>query len=81
MGSPRSSSPKTRVLVVAHEGRHPIHMLVSSVEMPILAKTTVEGKGYSRGRFPVSRFLVMSIRCKLLRFETHNGNSPDSRFP
>ena len=48
--------------------------------LPISARFTLEGKGYSRGRCPVSRFPWICIRTKLFRFLTHNGNSPDSRL-
>ena len=73
-GRPRFSSPMTTVLVVAHEGRHPINLFPP----PMVALVTLEGKGFSRGRCPVSRFPWMENCVKLLRSSTHNGNSPDS---
>ena len=77
-GSPRFSSPLTAAVAVAHEGIHPIHM----PPPPMVALVTLEGKGYSRGRCPVSRFPWMEKCVKLPRFSTHRGNSPDSRlFP
>ena len=47
---------------------------------PMVAEVTLEGKGYSRGRCPVSRFPWIRRSVKLPRFLTHNGNSPDSRL-
>ena len=47
---------------------------------PMVAEVTLAGKGYSRGRCPVSRFPWMENCVKLLRSLTHNGNSPDSRL-
>ena len=76
MGRPRFSSPLTAVFVVAHEGRHPMNLLPP----PMDAEVILEAKGLSRGRCPVSRFPWMLKRVKLLRFSTHNGNSPDSRL-
>ena len=73
-GKARSSSPRTALLEVAHEGTHPIHM----PPPPMVALVTLEGKGYSRGRCPVSRFPWMVKSVKLPRFSTHKGNSPDS---
>ena len=40
----------------------------------------LEGRGYSSGRCPVSRFPWMENCCKLPRFSIHNGNSPDRRL-
>ena len=74
MGRPRFSSPKTGVFVVAHEGTHPMKLFPP----PMVAEVTLEGKGFSRGRCPVSRFPWMVNNVKLLRSSTHNGNSPDS---
>ena len=74
LGSPRSSSPTTALVAVAHEGTHPIHI----PPPPMVAEVTLEGKGYSRGRCPVSRFPWMEKCVKLFRFSTHRGNSPDS---
>ena len=83
-GRSRFSSPLTALVAVAHEGIHPIHMFPppvgSPATLPISARATLEGKGYSRGRCPVSRFRWMLNSHKLLRFSTHNGNSPDSRL-
>ena len=45
---------------------------------PMVAEVTLEGKGLSRGRCPVSRFPWMVNSRKKLRSLTHNGNSPDS---
>ena len=73
-GRARSSSPMTALLEVAHEGTHPIHM----PPPPMVAEVTLEGKGYSKGRCPVSRFPWMEKCVKLFRFSTHRGNSPDS---
>ena len=73
-GKARSSSPMTALVSVAHPGTHPIHL----PPPPMVAEVTLEGKGYSRGRCPVNRFPWMVTRCKLLRFSTHRGNSPDS---
>ena len=60
LGRPRFSSPMTALLEVAHPGIHPIHMFSAPVgspaTLPILAPVTPDGKGYSRGRCPVSRF-------------------------
>ena len=75
-GRSRFSSPLTTVLVVAHEGIHPMNMLPP----PMVALVTLEENGYSRGKCPVSRFPWILICCKLFRFSTHNGNSPDSRL-
>ena len=91
LGRPRFSSPLTTVLVVAHEGRHPMNMFPPPmVALPVsvapggLARMTtlltLAGKGYSRGRCPVRRFPWMSITRKTLWSSTHNGNSPDSRL-
>ena len=55
LGRPRFSSPRTALLEVAHEGRHPMNMLVSP-ELPMAAPRILEGRGYSRGRCPVRRF-------------------------
>ena len=52
----------------------------SPTTLPISARFTLEGKGYSRGKCPVSRFPWIWIRTKLPMFSTHNGNSPDSRL-
>ena len=70
----RFSSPMTALLEVAHPGTHPIHI----PPPPMVAEVTLEGKGYSRGRCPVSRFPWMEKCVKLPRFSTHCGNSPDS---
>ena len=87
-GRSRFSSPLTALVPVAHEGRHPMNMLPPPmVALPTKVKpgTTITllilaGKGYSRGRYPVSRFPWMLKTRKLFRFLTHNGNSPDSRL-
>ena len=76
LGSPRFSSPLTAVLEVDHEGRHPMNM----PPPPMVALVTLEEKGFSRGRCPVSRFPWMRIRAKRFMSLTHNGNSPDSRL-
>ena len=47
---------------------------------PMVAEVTLEGKGYSKGRCPVSRFPWMEKFVKLPRFSTHRGNSPDIRL-
>ena len=74
-GKARFSSPVTGASgSVAHPGTHPIHL----PPPPMVAEVTLEGKGYSRGRCPVIRFPWMENCCKLPRFSTHNGNSPDS---
>ena len=52
LGRPRFSSPTTALLEVAHEGRHPMNM----PPPPMVAEVTLDGKGYSKGRCPVSRF-------------------------
>ena len=44
----------------------------------MVAEVTLEGKGYSKGRCPVSRFPWMEKCVKLFKFSTHRGNSPDS---
>ena len=75
-GNGRFSSPLTALVAVAHEGRHPMNM----PPPPMVAEVTLEGKGYSKGRCPVSRFPWMEKCVKLPRFSTHNGNSPDSRL-
>ena len=85
-GKGRFSSPLTALVVVAHEGIHPMNMLpppMVALPLRVAPGTTITllilaGKGYSRGRYPVSRFWWMVTRNKLLRFLTHNGNSPDS---
>ena len=64
LGRSRFSSPLTALVAVAHEGRHPMNMLPPPmVALPTKVKpgTTITllilaGKGYSRGRCPVSRF-------------------------
>ena len=65
LGRPRFSSPMTILLEVAHEGIHPMNMLpppmvaLPTRETPKIDVTTLlilAGKGYSRGRCPVSRF-------------------------
>ena len=76
-GRPRFSSPVMAVFVVAHEGMHPMNLLPP----PMVAEVTLEGKGFSRGRCPVSRFPWMENCVKLLMSSTHNGNSPDSWLP
>ena len=88
LGRPRFSSPLTTVFVVAHEGRHPMNLLpppmvaLPTRETPAITTTllTLAGKGYSRGMCPVSRFPWILKSVKLLRFSTHDGNSPDSRL-
>ena len=63
-GKARSSSPMTILFAVAHEGRHPMNMLpppmvaLPTRETPKVTTTLLilAGKGYSRGRCPVSRF-------------------------
>ena len=55
LGRPRFSSPATAVFVVAHEGRHPMNLFPP----PMVAEVTLEGKGFSRGKCPVSRFSWM----------------------
>ena len=87
LGRPRFSSPMTTLVVVAHEGRHPMNMFPPPmVALPrrtpskLPAPTILEGKGYWRGRCPVSRFPWMLNCSKLPRSSTHNGNSPDSRL-
>ena len=75
-GRARSSSPRTALVSVAQEGTHPMNMLPP----PMTAVTILAEKGYSRGRCPVSRFPLMENCCKLPRFSTHLGNSPDSRL-
>ena len=74
LGRPRFSSPLTTLVVVAHEGRHPMNLLPP----PMVAEVTLEGKGLSRGMCPVSRFPWMVKFVKLLMSSTHDGNSPDS---
>ena len=74
LGSPRFSSPMTALVAVAHPGTHPIHL----PPPPMVAEVTLDGRGLSRGRCPVSRFPWMLISRKLLMSLTHNGNSPDS---
>ena len=74
LGRPRFSSPLTALVVVAHDGTHPIHLFPP----PMVAEVIPAGKGFSRGRCPVSRFPWMEKCVKLLRSLTHNGNSPDS---
>ena len=87
LGSPRFSSPRTALFAVAHPGTHPIHlppppMVALLATAPGTTPPILAGKGYSRGRCPVSRFPWMEKCVKLPRFSTHNGNSPDSRlFP
>ena len=86
LGRPRFSSPRTAPVAVAHEGRHPMNMPASPPPpmnaTPMTALVILEGKGFSRGRCPVSRFPPMEKFVKLPRFLTHNGNSPDRRlFP
>ena len=76
LGRPRFSSPRTALVAVAHEGRHPMNMLPP----PMAALLIPARKGYSRGKCPVSRFSRMVNCCKLPRFSTHRGNSPDSRL-
>jgi len=76
LGSPRFSSPMTALVAVAHPGTHPIHL----PPPPMVALVTLEEKGFSRGRCPVSRFPWMRIRAKRFMSLTHNGNSPDSRL-
>ena len=86
-GKGRFSSPLTALVVVAHEGIHPMNMFPPPMvalprgtpRIPI-ALLILGGKGYSRGRWPVSRFPWMEKSVKLPRFLTHNGNSPDSRL-
>ena len=86
LGRPRFSSPMMTVFVLAHEGRHPMNLLPPPmVALPTRVTPgkwstllTLAGKGYSRGRCPVSRFPWILKRRKLLRFSIHNGNSPDS---
>ena len=84
LGRSRFSSPLTALVEVAHVGTHPIHMFsppVGSPEtLPISTRITLAGKGYSKGRCPVSRFRWMLNSPNLLRFSIHNGNSPDSRL-
>ena len=84
LGSSRFSSPLTALVPVAHPGTHPIHMFSAPVgspaTLPILAPVTPDGKGYSRGRCPVSRFPWILIPSKLFMSLTHNGNPPDSRL-
>ena len=84
-GRSRFSSPRTALFPVAQEGIHPIHMFSAPPEgspatVPISAPVTLEEKGYSRGRCPVSRFPWILNNCKLFMSLTHNGNSPDSRL-
>ena len=55
LGRSRFSSPMTALFVVAHSGIHPIHI----PPPPMVALVTLEGKGYSKGRCPVSRFPLM----------------------
>ena len=64
-GKARSSSPMTILVEVAHPGTHPMNMLpppmvaLPTRETPKIDVTTLlilAGKGYSRGRCPVSRF-------------------------
>ena len=76
LGRPRFSSPMTTVFVVAQEGTHPMNLFPP----PMIAEVTLEGRGLSRGRCPVSRFPWILKSVKLPRFSTHNGNSPDSRL-
>ena len=85
LGRPRFSSPKTTVFVVAHEGRHPVNLfpppmvaIPRRVPWRLATVRILEGRGFSRGRCPVSRFLWMWKFSNLPRFSTHNGNSPDS---
>ena len=88
LGRPRFSSPLTTLVPVAQEGIHPMNMLpppmvaLPTRETPRITTTLLilAGKGYSRGRCPVSRFPWMLISRKLPRSSTHNGNSPDSRL-
>ena len=84
MGISRFSSPMTSLLEVAHEGRHPIHMFSapggSPPTLPMRHLGTPARMGLSRGRCPVSRFPWILKSCKLFRFATHRGNSPDSRL-
>ena len=85
-GISRFSSPRTALLEVAHEGIHPMNMLpppMVALPLRVAPGTTITllipaENGYSSGRYPVSRFWWMVTRNKLLRFLTHNGNSPDS---
>ena len=80
--------PPDRVLVphgtgaTAHPGIHPINRVGSpggsAVTLPIFASLILAGRGFSRGRCPVSGFRWMVKVCKLLRSFTHSGNSPDS---
>ena len=86
-GRARSSSPRTALLEVAHPGTHPIHLPPPPMVAPPrgtprtpISPVTLGGKGYSRGRCPVSRFPWILRSVKLPRFLTHNGNSPDSRL-
>ena len=86
LGRPRFSSPMTGVFVVAQEGTHPMNLFPPPmVALPRTGEPRtmstlliLAGKGYSRGRCPVSRFPWMANSRKLLRSSTHNGNSPDS---
>ena len=88
LGRPRFSSPLTTLVVVAHEGRHPMNLFpppmvaLPTRETPETTITllTLAGKGYWRGRCPVSRFPSILKSRKLLMFSTPNGNSPDSRL-
>ena len=84
LGRPRFSSPLTALLEVAHEGTHPMNMLVSGGSVPSLPIFALDnklvGRGLFRGRCPVSRLRWMLICTKLPRFSSHNGNSPDSRL-
>ena len=87
LGRPRFSSPLTTLVVVAHEGRHPMNLFPPPmVALPrrtpskLPAPTILEGKGYSRGRCPVSRFPWMVNQINLFESLTHNGNSPESRL-
>ena len=88
LGRSRFSSPLMGVLVVAHEGRHPMNMLpppMVALPLRVAPGTTITllilaENGYSRGRYPVSKFPSMLKTRKLLRSLTHNGNSPDSRL-
>ena len=55
LGRPRFSSPVMAVFVLAQEGRHPMNLFPP----PMVAEVTLEAKGFSRGRCPVSRFSLM----------------------